>query len=60
LTLIRGWTDFIIDGKSGKLPAELLKIINKVSLQTMNLTEKINELLKISKFDAGMETLILT
>lgn len=60
LTLIRGWTDFIMDGESGKVPEKLLKIIHKVSLQTLNLTEKINELLKISKFDAGMETLVLT
>ena len=60
LTLIRGWTDFIIAGESGKIPEKLLEIINKVSLQTLNLTEKINELLKISKFDAGMQKLILT
>ena len=60
LTLIRGWTDFIIDGESGKVPAKLIKIIDKIALQTLNLTEKINELLKISKFDAGMEKLVLT
>ena len=60
LTLIRGWTDYIIEGESGKVPESLMKIIDKVSLQTLNLTEKINELLKISKFDAGMVKLILT
>ena len=59
LTLIRGWTDFMIEGEAGKIPAKLLEIINKVGLQTLNLTEKINELLKISKFDAGMEKLVL-
>ncbi len=60
LTLIRGWTDFIIEGEPEKIPEGLLKIINKVSLQTLNLTEKINELLKVSKYDAGMEKLVLT
>lgn len=60
LTLIRGWTDFMIEGESGKIPAKLLEIINKIGLQTLNLTEKINELLKLSKFDAGMERLVLT
>ncbi|MDA3789885.1 MAG: HAMP domain-containing sensor histidine kinase, partial [Desulfobacula sp.] len=60
LTLIRGWTDYILQGESGKVPEKLLGIINKVDLQTLNLTQKINELLKVSKFDAGMETLILT
>jgi response regulator RpfG family c-di-GMP phosphodiesterase/signal transduction histidine kinase len=59
LTLIRGWTDFIIEGESGKVPDNLMKIIDKVGLQTLNLTEKINELLKISKFDAGMQKLVL-
>lgn len=60
LTLIRGWTDYIIGGKSGKIPGNLMGIINKVSLQTLNLTEKINELLKVSKFDAGMAKLVVT
>ena len=59
LTLIRGWTDYIISGELGKIPEHFLEIIHKVSLQTLNLTEKINELLKISKFDAGMGTLSL-
>jgi len=60
LTVIRGWTDFMMEGGSGKIPDDLMKIINKISLQTLNLTEKINELLKISKFDAGMNNLVLT
>ncbi len=59
LTLIRGWTDFMIEGESGEIPENLVEIINKVGLQTLNLTEKINELLKISKFDAGMQKLVL-
>ncbi len=59
LTLIRGWTDYIIGEESGKVPDSLLKVLNKVRLQTLNLTEKINELLKFSKFDAGMGTLSL-
>ncbi len=60
LTLIRGWTDYVLQGESGKVPKKLLRIIDEVDLQTLNLTQKINELLKVSKFDAGMETLILT
>ncbi|WP_022665243.1 HD domain-containing phosphohydrolase [Desulfospira joergensenii] len=60
LTVIRGWTDYILDGESGQIPDHLLTIINKVGLQTLNLTEKINELLKVSKFDAGMRKLVLT
>ena len=60
LTVIRGWTDFILDGESNEIPDTLLNIINKIGLQTLNLTEKINELLKVSKFDAGMSKLVLT
>jgi len=59
LTLIRGWTDFIIEGESGKITDKLLEIMNKISFQTLNLTQKINELLKVSKFDAGMTNLVL-
>ena len=60
LTLIRGWTDYIGEGQAGKVPEYLGPIIDKVSVQTLSLTHKINELLKISKFDAGMDTLVLT
>ncbi|MCP4114290.1 MAG: response regulator [Desulfobacteraceae bacterium] len=60
LTLIRGWTDYIIDGESGPVSAPLLNIIDKINLQTLSLTEKINELLKVSRFDAGMARLTLT
>ncbi|MDY6904452.1 MAG: ATP-binding protein [Thermodesulfobacteriota bacterium] len=60
LTLIRGWTDFILDGESGTIPGHLDKIVRKIGVQTLNLTEKINELLKISKFDAGVKKLILS
>ena len=60
LTLIRGWTDYILEGESGKVPEKILEIIDKVDLQTLNLTQKINELLKIAKYDAGMETIVLT
>ena len=60
LTLIRGWTDFILEGETGKVPAKMMEGIDKIGLQTLNLTEKINELLKVSKFDAGMSKLVLT
>ncbi|MCK5835969.1 MAG: response regulator [Desulfobacula sp.] len=60
LTVIRGWTEFIMEKKSREISEELNEIIDKISLQTLNLTEKINELLKISKFDAGMGNLVLT
>ncbi|WP_300460138.1 HD domain-containing phosphohydrolase [Desulfobacula sp.] len=60
LTLIRGWTDFMLNGESGEIPKNLMEIINKVGIQTLSLTEKINELLKVSKFDAGMSKLVLT
>lgn len=60
LTVIRGWTDFILDGESGKIPENVMGIIGKIGVQTLNLTEKINELLKVSKFDAGMTKLVLT
>lgn len=59
LTLIRGWTDYIVSGELGKVPDNFMEVIDKVSLQTLNLMEKINELLKISKFDAGMGKLSL-
>jgi putative two-component system response regulator len=60
LTLIRGWTDYIIDGESGTVSDPLLNIIDKINLQTLSLTEKINELLKVSRFEAGMATLTLS
>jgi len=60
LTLIRGWTNFIVEGKLGKVPEKISDSINKIDLQTLNLTEKINELLKLSQFDAGMSKLVLT
>jgi putative two-component system response regulator len=60
LTLIRGWTNFILEGKAGALPGRLADITDKISVQTLGLTEKINELLKVSRFDAGMATLVLS
>jgi putative two-component system response regulator len=60
LTLIRGWTDYIIDGESGTVSDPLLNIIDKINLQTLTLTEKINELLKVSRFEAGMAKLTLS
>ncbi len=60
LTLIRGWTDFMGDGEAGPVPYDLSPVIDKIKVQTLSLTHKINELLKISKFDAGMDTLALT
>ncbi len=60
LTLIRGWTDYVIDGEAGTVSDPLLNIIDKINLQTLSLTEKINELLKVSRFDAGMARLTLT
>ncbi len=60
LTLIRGWTDYIREGQAGQVPENLSPIIDKVTVQTLSLTHKINELLKISKFDAGMDNLVLT
>ncbi len=59
LTLIRGWTDFIRDGKLGKIPTQLGEVIDKIGVQTLNLTVKINELLKVTKFDAGMAKVVL-
>ncbi len=60
LTLIRGWTDYIIGGESGTVSDPLLNIIDKINLQTLTLTEKINELLKVSRFEAGMAKLTLS
>ncbi|MCG8638065.1 MAG: ATP-binding protein [Desulfobacterales bacterium] len=60
LTLIRGWTDFMGDGEAGVVPENLTPVIDKIKVQTLSLTHKINELLKVSKFDAGMDTLALT
>ncbi len=60
LTLIRGWTDYMGEGAAGPIPDGLVNIIDKIGIQTLSLTHKINELLKISKFDAGMGTLALT
>lgn len=59
LTLIRGWTQYILDGELGSLPVQLNETIEKISTQTVTLTEKINQMLKLSKFDAGMLKLVL-
>lgn len=60
LTLIRGWTEFMGDGEAGPVPDELIPVIDKIKLQTLSLTHKINALLKISKFDEGLNALALT
>ena len=60
LTLIRGWTDYLLDGEAGAIPAKLSDIIERVGMQTLSLTHKINELLKVSKFESGMDTLTLS
>jgi putative two-component system response regulator len=60
LTLIRGWIDYILGGEVGPISESLGKSIDKIQLQTLALMEKINELLKVSKFDAGMTRLVLT
>lgn len=59
LTLIRGWTDYLLDTESGTVPNPVLRIMGKINLQTLSLTDKINELLKVSLFDAGMARLTL-
>ncbi|WP_299981695.1 HD domain-containing phosphohydrolase [Desulfobacula sp.] len=60
LTLIRGWTDYMLEGEVGTIPAKLSEIMGKIGIQTLSLTHKINELLKVSKFDAGMDSLALS
>ncbi|MCF8092643.1 MAG: response regulator [Desulfotignum sp.] len=60
LTLIRGWVDYLLEGESGQVSQKMTDVIDKINLQTLALTEKINELLKVSKFDAGMARLVLT
>ncbi|WDP91371.1 MAG: response regulator [Desulfobacter sp.] len=60
LTLIRGWTDYMKGGQAGPVPENQKEIIGKIKVQTLSLTQKINALLKISKFDAGKEPLYLT
>lgn len=60
LTLIRGWTDYMLEGEAGAIPVKFSDIMGKIGVQTLSLTHKINELLKISKFDAGMNTLALS
>ena len=60
LTLIRGWTDYMLEGEAGDLPTKFSGIMGKIGVQTLSLTHKINALLKISKFDAGMDKLALS
>jgi response regulator RpfG family c-di-GMP phosphodiesterase/signal transduction histidine kinase len=60
LTLIRGWVDYILGGECGQISQSVGDTINKINIQTLALTEKINELLKVSKFDAGMARLVLS
>ncbi|MDD9302736.1 MAG: response regulator [Desulfobacter sp.] len=60
LTLIRGWTDYMDEGQAGTLGRKQKSIIDKIKVQTLSLTHKINQLLKISKFDAGIDKLSLT
>ena len=57
LTLIRGWTDFILEDK--ELPGEQAHMLDQMQLQTLSLTNKINELLKVSRYDAGMAVITL-
>ncbi|MEW6077973.1 MAG: 7TM diverse intracellular signaling domain-containing protein [Thermodesulfobacteriota bacterium] len=59
LTLIRGWTDYIISGELGQIPDRLKETIRKIDTQNLALTEKINHMLKLSKFDAGMSKIVL-
>jgi len=59
LTLIRGWTDYIISGELGQIPEKLKETIRKIDIQNLALTEKINHMLKLSKFDAGMSKVVL-
>ena len=60
LTLIRGWTEFMLDERTDPLPQSLVAILNMMQVQTLSLTHKINELLKASRYDAGMAQLTLT
>lgn len=59
LTLIRGWTNYIMAGELGDVPDRLRKTIGKINTQNLALMEKINQMLKLSKFDAGMLKLVL-
>ena len=59
LTLIRGWTEFMLDERTDPLPQSLVAILNMMQVQTLSLTHKINELLKVSRYDAGMAQLTL-
>ena len=59
LTLIRGWTDYIISGELGRIPEKLKETLQKIDIQNLALTEKINHMLKLSKFDAGMSKVVL-
>ncbi|MBU0992575.1 MAG: response regulator [Proteobacteria bacterium] len=59
LTLIRGWTEYIMEGELGEMPEMLRDTIKKINTQNLALTEKINHMLKLSKFDAGMLKLVL-
>ena len=59
LTLISGWTEYIISGEFGQIPERLKEVISKIDTQNLALTEKINHMLKLSKFDAGMSKIIL-
>ncbi len=57
LTLIRGWTDFILDDDT--IPQPMIAMLNQMQIQVLSLTSKINELLKVSRYDAGMAVLAL-
>jgi response regulator RpfG family c-di-GMP phosphodiesterase/signal transduction histidine kinase len=59
LTLIRGWTEYIIDGEQGEISNEQTQTLNNINVQNLNLMDKINQMLKLSKFDAGMMRLTL-
>lgn len=59
LTLIRGWTEYIIDGEQGELSKEQTQTLNNINVQNLNLMDKINQMLKLSRFDAGMMRLTL-
>ncbi len=59
LTLIRGWTEYIIDGEQGEISDELMQTLSNINVQNLNLTDKINQMLKLSRFDAGMMRLTL-
>ena len=57
LTLIRGWMDYILDSR--QTPEPLVPMLDQMQTQTLSLTNKINELLKISRFDADMAVMTL-